>query len=146
MSKTMDSETGVRATWLRRIAVATLGGAALAIAGAASAHHSFAVFDMSQQKTIEGTVSDFQWTNPHTWTWVDVKNADGSVTKYGFEGMSPNFLGRRGWSKNTLKPGDQVKITYAPLKNGDPGGTFLHATLQDGKEMVMFGGGPGPPP
>ena len=44
------------------------------------------------------------------------------------------------------KPGERVKITYAPLKNGDPGGTFLHATLQDGKEMVMFGGGPGPPP
>ncbi len=95
-----------------------------------------------QQKTIEGTVSDFQWTNPHTWTWVDVKGDDGSVTKYGFEGMSPNFLGRRGWSKNTLKPGDHVKIVYAPLKSGEPGGTFLRATLKDGTEMVMFGGGP----
>ena len=146
MSKTMDIVDGTRATWLRRMVVATLGGAALAVAAAASAHHSFAVFDMSQQKTIEGTVSDFQWTNPHTWTWVDVKGADGSVTKYGFEGMSPNFLGRRGWSKNTLKPGDHVKITYAPLKSGDPGGTFLRATLQDGTEMVMFGGGPAPPP
>jgi hypothetical protein len=146
MSKTMDIVAGTRASWLRRIVVATLGGAAFALAGAASAHHSFAVFDMSQQKTIEGTVSDFQWTNPHTWTWVDVKGADGSVTKYGFEGMSPNFLGRRGWSKNTLKPGDHVKITYAPLKSGDPGGTFLRATLQDGTEMVMFGSGPAPPP
>ena len=108
---------------LRRAAIGTLVGAALAVAGAASAHHSFAVFDMSQQKTIEGTVSDFQWTNPHTWTWVDVKGDGGSVTKYGFEGMSPNFLGRRGWSKNTLKPGDHVKIVYAPLKSGEPGGT-----------------------
>ena len=146
MSKTMDIVAGARAAWLRRIVVAALGGVALALTGTASAHHSFAVFDMSQQKTIEGTVSDFQWTNPHTWTWVDVKGADGSVTKYGFEGMSPNFLGRRGWSKNTLKPGDHVKITYAPLKSGDPGGTFLRATLQDGTEMVMFGGGPAPPP
>jgi len=146
MSKTMDIVAGTRAAWLRRIVVAALGGAAFALAGAANAHHSFAVFDMSQQKTIEGTVSDFQWTNPHTWTWVDVKGADGGVTKYGFEGMSPNFLGRRGWSKNTLKPGDHVKITYAPLKSGDPGGTFLRATLQDGTEMVMFGGGPAPPP
>ena len=56
--------------------------------------------------------------------------------------MSPNFLGRRGWSKNTLKPGDHVKIVYAPLKSGEPGGTFLRATLADGTEMVMFGGGP----
>jgi hypothetical protein len=127
---------------VRRVALGTLVGAALAAAGSASAHHSFAVFDMSQQKTIEGTVSDFQWTNPHTWTWVDVKADDGSVTKYGFEGMSPNFLGRRGWSKNTLKPGDHVKIVYAPLKSGEPGGTFLRATLKDGTEMVMFGGGP----
>jgi len=146
MSNTEDIVAGTRAAWRKCIVVATLGGAALALTGTASAHHSFAVFDMSQQKTIEGTVSDFQWTNPHTWTWVDVKNADGSVTKYGFEGMSPNFLGRRGWSKNTLKPGDHVKITYAPLKSGDPGGTFLRATLQDGTEMVMFGGGPAPPP
>jgi predicted dehydrogenase len=127
---------------VRRVALGTLVGAALAAAGSASAHHSFAVFDMSQQKTIEGTVSDFQWTNPHTWTWVDVKGDDGSVVKYGFEGMSPNFLGRRGWSKNTLKPGDHVKIVYAPLKSGEPGGTFLRATLKDGTEMVMFGGGP----
>ncbi|HUL83539.1 MAG TPA: DUF6152 family protein, partial [Gammaproteobacteria bacterium] len=79
MSKTMDIVAGARAAWLRRIVVAALGGVALALTGAASAHHSFAVFDMSQQKTIEGTVSDFQWTNPHTWTWVDVKGADGSV-------------------------------------------------------------------
>ena len=128
--------------YVRRAALGTLVGASLVAAGAAHAHHSFAVFEMSQQKTIEGTVSDFQWTNPHTWTWVDVKGDDGSVVKYGFEGMSPNFLGRRGWSKNTLKPGDHVKIVYAPLKSGEPGGTFLRATLKDGTEMVMFGGGP----
>ena len=146
MSEASRIESATLGARLRRGALGMIGGAALAVASVANAHHSFAVFDMSQQKTIEGTVSDFQWTNPHTWTWIDVKNADGSVTKYGFEGMSPNFLGRRGWSKNTLKPGDHVKITYAPLKSGDPGGTFLRATLQDGTEMVMFGGGPAPPP
>ena len=124
--------------WPRRAALGTLGSIVLAVASVASAHHSFAVFDLTQHKTIEGTVSDFQWTNPHTWTWVDVKGDDGSVTKYGFEGMSPNFLGRRGWSKNTLKPGDHVKIVYAPLKSGEPGGTFLRATLEDGTEMVML--------
>jgi hypothetical protein len=112
---------------------------ALALAGGAAAHHSFSAFDMQTQKTIEGEVVEFQWTNPHTWTWIDVKNADGTVTKWGLEGMSPNFLGRRGWSKNTLKPGDHVKIVVAPLKTGEPGGTFLRATLEDGTEMVMFG-------
>ena len=113
------------------------------ISGLAWAHHSFSVFDMATEKALEGEVVEFQWTNPHTWTWLNVTNADGSVTKWGLEGMSPNFLGRRGWSKNTLKPGDHVKIVIAPLKSGEPGGTFLRATLEDGTERVMFGRGPG---
>ena len=131
-----------RAVSLRRIGVALMAGVAWLAAGTASAHHSFSAFDMSAERVIEGEVVEFQWTNPHTWTWVDVKNADGTVTKYGFEGMSPNFLGRRGWSKSTMKPGDHVKITYAPLKSGEPGGTLLHATMSDGTEMIMFGRAP----
>src|SRR5258706_222830 len=85
-----------------RWATAIAGG--LALAGAANAHHSFSVFDMTTEKTIEGDIVEFQWTNPHTWTWVNVKSADGKVTRWGLEGMSPNFLGRRGWSKSTFKP------------------------------------------
>jgi len=104
----------------------------------AMAHHSFNMFDMSNQTTITGTIKDFQWTNPHTWTWVDVPNDKGAVDTWGIEGMSPNFLGRRGWTKHTLNPGDKVTITIYPLKDGQKGGTFLHATLPDGREMVMF--------
>ena len=116
--------------------------AALVVAGPAVAHHSIAPFDMQSPKTIEGDIVEFQWTNPHTWTWINVKNPDGTVTKWGIEGMSPNFLGRRGWTKHTLEPGDHVKIVIAPLKSGKPGGTFLRVTLANGKEMVMFGGPP----
>ena len=105
----------------------------------ASAHHSFGLFDMGNEKTIEGDIVEFQWTNPHTWTFLNVKGEDGTVTKWGIEGMSPNYLGRRGWSKETLQPGDHVKIVIYPLKNGSPGGTFLRATLPSGKTMVMFG-------
>ncbi len=102
------------------------------------AHHSFDMFDMTKQITITGTIKDFQWTNPHTWTWIDVPNDKGGVDTWGIEGMSPNFLGRRGWTKHTLNPGDKVTVTIYPLKEGKLGGTFLHATLPDGKEMVMF--------
>jgi hypothetical protein len=119
--------------------------ALLALAGFASrahAHHSFSVFDMETEKVIEGTVVEFQWTNPHTWTWLDVANADGSTTRWGLEGMSPNFLGRRGWSKNTFKPGAKITAVVAPLKSGEPGGTLLRATLEDGTQMVMFGRAP----
>jgi len=142
MSKVTINGVARRAVLLQRIGATLIAAAAWLAAGTASAHHSFSAFDMSKESVIEGEVVEFQWTNPHTWTWVNVKNPDGTVTKYGFEGMSPNFLGRRGWSKNTLKPGDHVKIVYAPLKSGEPGGTFLRATLKDGTEMVMFGGGP----
>src|SRR6185369_1197411 len=119
----------------------------VAFAGAANAHHSFSVFDMTTEKTIEGDIVEFQWTNPHTWTWVSVKGTDGKVTRWGLEGMSPNFLGRRGWSKNTFKPGDHVKMVIAPLKSGEPGGTLMRATLANGTEVVNFGRPPpGAPP
>jgi hypothetical protein len=143
MNAAIVSRLGSRASSLRRIGVAVVASAACLVGGApASAHHSFSAFDMAKESTIEGEVTEFQWTNPHTWTWVDVKGEDGKVVRYGFEGMSPNFLGRRGWSKNTMKPGDHVKITYAPLKSGEPGGTFLHAKMADGTDMVMFGRSP----
>ena len=117
--------------------------AGLLFGGIAAAHHSFSVFDMQTNKTIEGEVVEFQWTNPHTWTWIDVTNADGSKTRWGLEGMSPNFLGRRGWSKNTFKPGDKIKVTIWPLKSGEPGGTLQRATFPDGTKIVNFGRGPG---
>ena len=116
--------------------------ATMLTSGAAQAHHSFSVFDMTTEKVLEGEVVEFQWTNPHTWTWINVTNEDGSVTEWGLEGMSPNFLGRRGWTKNTLEPGDHVAIVIYPLKSGEPGGTFLRATLPDGTVKVMFGRGP----
>ncbi|MEO8464478.1 MAG: DUF6152 family protein [Gammaproteobacteria bacterium] len=115
----------------------------LIFAVAANAHHSFSVFDMTTEKTIEGDIVEFQWTNPHTWTWVSVRGTDGTLTRWGLEGMSPNFLGRRGWSKNTFKPGDHVKMVIAPLKSGEPGGTLMRATLANGTEVVNFGRPPG---
>lgn len=105
----------------------------------ATAHHSFSVFDIETEVTLAGEVVEFEWTNPHTWTWINVTNEDGSVTKWGFEGMSPNYLGRRGWTKDTLQPGNRIEIVANPLKSGEPGGTFLRCTLEDGTVKVMFG-------
>ena len=117
--------------------------AALALAGGAAApalaHHSFAMFDFQASKTVTGTVEQFDWTNPHTFIWLQVPNDKGVTERYGFEGMSPNFLGRRGWSKSTLKPGDKVTVTYHPLKDGSKGGTYQKVQLQDGKELMNIG-------
>jgi opacity protein-like surface antigen len=111
-------------------------------AGAAApalAHHSFAMFDFQASKTVTGTVEQFDWTNPHTFIWLQVPTANGGSERYGFEGMSPNYLGRRGWSKSTLKPGDKVTVMYHPLKDGSKGGTYQKVQLSDGKELMNIG-------
>ena len=117
--------------------------AALAVAGTVatvSAHHSFAAFDMAKEQTITGVVSQFDWTNPHTFIWVDVTNEKGAVEHWGIEGMSPNFLGRRGWSKNSVKPGDKITVSIRPLKEGKTGGMFIRAQIGD--RVLLPGGAP----
>jgi len=112
---------------------------ALAAAGVSlSAHHSFAVFDMASEKTITGTVSKFEWTNPHTFIFVDVPNDKGVIETWAIEGMSPNYLGRRGWSKTSVKPGDKITMTVRPLKDGKAGGMFVRAMV-DGKVLMPTG-------
>ncbi len=110
-----------------------------AAAGRAVAHHGYALFDTSTQKTVSGTVRQFVWMNPHTWVWLDVKNDKGGVDAWGFEGMSPNYLGRRGWTRTTLKPGDPVTVTFYPFKKADQhGGAFLSAKRPNGEELKMY--------
>ena len=105
----------------------------------AFAHHSFAMFDMSKSVTLEGTIKQFDWTNPHTFVWVNVVNGKGETETWGIEGQSPNFLGRRGWSKNTVKPGDKVSVVISPLKDGRTGGMFRSMTLPTGKMITQMG-------
>ncbi len=125
--------------------ILTSAAIALSLAAGATApalaHHSFAMFDFQASKTVTGTVEQFDWTNPHTFIWLQVPTAagNGATERYGFEGMSPNYLGRRGWSKTTLKPGDKVTVTYHPLKDGSKGGTYQKVMLSDGKELMNIG-------
>jgi hypothetical protein len=122
---------------LRRVSLSTVA-LGLAIAAPAAAHHSFAPFDLTTQKTVSGTVKQVDWTNPHTWIWVNVPNKEGGVDAWGFEGMSPNYLNRRGWTKKTLQPGEQVTVTFRPLRDGSHGGMFVNAKRQDGTVLTMF--------
>lgn len=124
---------------IRRFAVLVIAALG-ATAATLSAHHSFAAFDMTKEQTITGVVSRFDWTNPHTFIWVDVTNDKGVVESWGIEGMSPNFLGRRGWSKNSVKPGDKITVSVRPLKEGKTGGMFIRAQIGD--RVLMPGGAP----
>ena len=119
--------------WRFLLALSLLaGGTSLAVA-----HHSYTTFDMAGTKVLSGTVKKFDWTNPHTWLWIDVTNEQGAVEIWGIEGMSPNFLARRGWSRTTLKAGDKISVTFHPLKNGERGGSFLSAKRPDGAVLGM---------
>jgi hypothetical protein len=115
----------------------------IAAASPVFAHHSFAAFDITAQKSVTGTVHKVDWTNPHIWLWIDVPNDKGGADTYGFEGMSPNFLARRGWTRTTLKVGDKISINYRPMKDGSKGGMFMTGQA-NGKVLSMMGGNDDP--
>src|ERR1700744_3476040 len=86
-----------------------------ALAGLVQAHHSFATFDQTQEKTLVGTIKEVQWTNPHIWVQVLVKTpATGAVVEWAIEGGSPNALSRQGWKRSSLNAGDAVEIVIHP--------------------------------
>ncbi len=128
---------------MRRSSLAALMAAfcLLAPAGAALAHHSFAMFDRSRPTTVSGTVKEFQWTNPHVWIQILVSGPDGEE-EWGVECTSTNFMRRMGWSKESLKPGDRITIVIYPLKDGSKGGQFARLTALNGsaKELPGYGG------
>ncbi len=105
-----------------------------AFSGSAAAHHSFAMFDSAKEVVLEGTVREFQWTNPHTWIQL-VVTEQGQPVEYSIEADSPNILSRRGWSKASFAPGDRVRITVNPMKDGSKGGAFKSAVLANGKSL-----------
>ncbi len=116
------------------LAIAAAAGS-LALMLPAGAHHSTAMFDFAKTVEIKGTIKEFQWTNPNTWTKVDVEGGGAAAVEYGLEGMSPNYLTRNGWSKRTLKTGDKVVLQVHPLKDGRPGGFMVSVKLADGTVM-----------
>ena len=93
---------------------------AAAAATPALAHHSFAMFDMSKQVSISGTVKDFQYTNPHSWVIVTAPGADGKQTEWGFESEGPSTLLRAGIKHSPLSPGDKVTALGFPMRDGRP--------------------------
>ena len=109
-----------------------------ALASAALAHHSSSMYDRTKPVTLEAKVVEFQWVNPHAQlAVVETQAPKGAEPKtWSVELTSPGVLTRNGWTKRTFNPGDRVTLKFAPLRNGEPGGYFLEATLADGKVMT----------
>lgn len=120
----------------RKISFLALIVAVLAVGGPLSAHHGTAAsYDMSKSVTVKGTVTDYRWANPHVQLYFDVKDDQGNVVHWGGEMLSPAVLGRRGFNRNTLKPGDQVTVTLSPSKVGNPVGVVGQIVVDDGRVL-----------
>lgn len=104
------------------------------------AHHSFAMFDNTKNVTVMGTVKAVSYANPHVWVDMVVMNEKGQPVTWGMEGGNLGGLYRMGWTKDTVKAGDKVKMEVHPLKDGTAGGQIVRVTLEDGR--VLGRGGP----
>jgi hypothetical protein len=112
------------------IAVVVAAGVLLA-AKTTVAHHAFsAEFDANKPITLTGTVTKIEWTNPHAWFYVDVKDASGKVTNWAFEMGAPNGLLREGWTRNSMKIGETVTVAGSRAKDGSPIANAQTVTLK----------------
>jgi len=120
----------LRAVSLTAIAVAAMSAPAVA-------HHSFAMFDAEKTVTMQGTVKEFEWVNPHSWLRIMVNDERiGKPVLWAIELSSPGRLVTMGMRADSVKPGDAVSVTIHPMKDGTRGGQFIQAVLPGGKEII----------
>jgi hypothetical protein len=115
----------------------------LAWAGAGAAHHSFAPFEDQLQIVLTGTVTSFQWTNPHIYIELDATDENGEVKNWLIECANTTILNRVGWKWNMIREGDEIMAIVSPLRNGEPAGLLKRVRLADGSEYGN--GGPAGP-
>jgi hypothetical protein len=118
---------------------AGLIGALVMTGDFALAHHAFAMFEYGRSIELEGTVQEFKYVNPHAFITLKVKGKDGRVETWTLEGQPTTMLEREGWTAKTLRPGDQIKLTIAPLRSGATGGSWTPQELsfRNGKPVAV---------
>jgi hypothetical protein len=137
--------TGTRAAaYVQFLTIILLAGISVVGSAPARAHHSFGVvYDEHKPVTLTGVISRIEWTNPHSFIFLDVKDTDGKTTTWNFEGYPPGVLFRNGWKRDTtMKVGDTVTIFGWQARKGGPVGHARQVTFADGTKKY-FGPGPG---
>ena len=119
------------------------GASALFLTAPAGAHHSYALFDHNKLTSLEGTVKEWKWANPHVYLMVDVKKADGSSEEWALVGSSPNMMSRWGWNAADIKVGDQLTVDLYRAVDGKPIGQLSAVFFPGGKVLLDPAGKPG---
>jgi hypothetical protein len=132
-----SSNSRIKAPVLRGVALAAFVALSAIVGTRGWAHHSFAMFDQNKRTVLAGTVREFQWTNPHVWIQLAVPDGKGGSTEWSIECTSVNFMVRRGWRHDTLKPGDKITLTMRPLKDGSHGGSLVAVTSVNGGPLSL---------
>ena len=110
----------------------------LGTAGSVAAHHGFAAeYDTAKPIKVTGTITKFEFTNPHSWIFVDVKNDDGTLTNWAFEMSSPNVLYRKGWTRSTVKPGDVVTVEAYRARDGSHNANAHAVTMTNTGQVLL---------
>jgi len=116
----------------------------LAIALPVLAHHGSASFDTTKELTLQGTVTEWIWANPHCFLKFDAKDETGMVRNWAAEVSNPTDMARRGWARTSFKVGEQVTVVVQPVKSGDPIGRIRSVTLPGGQTLSNTGPAPAP--
>ncbi len=127
--------SGGRASGVLARATSLLGVLLASLPLPAAAHHSFAMFDMQQERTLVGTISHFQWTSPHSWLDVWVRDSSGRQVQWSIEMGAPASLYQHGWRQQSVRPGDRITLVVHPLRDGRTGGSLVSATLASGVHL-----------
>jgi Family of unknown function (DUF6152) len=128
----------MKLTSLKRSSMGIMLAALVGAGSPALAHHSFAMYEPTKTLTFKGTVKSFQWTNPHVVVWLLVQPEDGgAVQEWSLETTSPGVLTRAGWTRQSLKAGDRVSVTFSPLRDGSRGGGLNSVTLLDTGQTLI---------
>jgi Family of unknown function (DUF6152) len=125
---------------MRLPAIGTAVVCLLALCAPTFAHHAWHGYDMANLSTVKGTVTQFDWGNPHVWISFEALDEKGNIEKWSAGGPSPSRMANTGWDKDTLKPGDQISAVGHRIEDGTFNMRLVKVVLADGRELICYGG------